>query len=171
MPLTDAAIKKATPSEKPFKKYDAKGLYLQIMPSGSKRWRFDYQHGGKRKTISLGTYPLVKLKQARDARDDAKRLLIDGIDPSQARQERKDAEQTGDSFETVARDWFDRQKPNWAESHSSKVINRLENDVFPLLGDRPISEVTAPELLKVLRKIEDRGAVESAHRVRTTCGT
>ena len=170
MPLTDTQIRKATPSQKPFKKYDAQGLYLQIMPTGSKRWRLDYQHAGKRKTISLGTYPLVTLKQARNARDDAKRLLVDGIDPSQERKARKGAETAGDSFEMVARDWFNRQKPTWADSHSSKIIRRLENDVFPLMGNRPITEITAPELLKVLRRIEERGAVESAHRVRTTCG-
>lgn len=172
MALTDAAIRKTAPQARAFKKSDGEGLYMQFTPTGSKRWRLDYQYNGKRKTISLGIYPRVSLKEAREARDDAKRQLLNGLDPSAQRQANKqrEAQAAGNAFEAVAREWHDKYSVRWADSHSIKIIRRLELDVFPILGKIDIADITAPELLRVLRLIEDRGAVESAHRVRTTCG-
>lgn len=172
MPLTDTAIRKAKPGDKPRKLADAKGLFLLVTPNGGKWWRFKFRFGGKEKLLSLGTYPDVTLKAARDKRDDARRLLSEGIDPGQHRKATKTmkAEQAANNFEAVAREWFSKNLPNWAESHSGKIMGRLENDAFPWIGVRPIADITAPEVLEMLRRIESRGAIETAHRVRGYCG-
>ena len=171
-PLTDADLRKTELRDKTYKLYDAGGLSIQITPRGGKRWRFDYKYAGKRKTISMGTYPLVSLKQAREKRDDCKRLLIEGIDPSEQRQanRRKAAMVAENSFEVVAREWHCNQSNAWAPFHSKRVIARLELDIFPILGKLDIADIEAPELLRALRKIEERGALESAKRVKTICG-
>lgn len=124
--------------------------------------------GGKEKLLSLGTYPDVSLKEARGRRDDARKLLADGVDPSDNRKAVKSAKtgRAANSFEVVAREWYAKKLPGWAVSNADKIIKRLENDAFPWLGGRPIAEITTPELLKTLRRIEERGAVESAHRMR-----
>lgn len=167
MPLTDTAIRSAKPREKPFKLSDAGGLYLEVAPSGGKWWRLKFRFGGKEKRISLGVYPDVGLKDARERRDQARRLLANGVDPGAQRKAARaaGAVRAGNSFEAIATEWFAKQKPAWAASHASKILLRLENDVLPWLGPRPIAEITAPEILSVLRRIESRGAVESAHRV------
>lgn len=172
MPLSDVTIKAAKPSEKPQRLFDAGGLYLEISPSGGKLWRFKYRFGGKEKRLSLGTYPTVSLKNARDRRDDARKLLSLDIDPSVERKIQKAAavERGANSFEVLAREWFAKHSPNWAASHAGKIIQRLENDVFPWIGGRPIADVTPPELLTVLRRIENRGALDTAHRVKQDCG-
>ncbi len=170
MSLTDPAIKNAKPGEKPRKISDEKGLYLLVTVKGAKWWRFDYRHNGKRKTLSMGVYPDVTLKEARIARDKARELLRKGIDPSIDRQAKKAIEGGADSFESVAREWFGKFSPNWALSHSSKLIRRLEKDIFPYLGSRQIGEITPPELLAVLRRIEARGAIETAHRAKQNAG-
>jgi len=172
MPLTDITIRRAKSGTKPFKLSDARGLYLLVKPHGGKWWRFDYRYDSKRKTLSLGTYPDVGLKLARERRDDYRRLLAQGVDPSENRKAAKAAraEALGNSFEVVAREWFAKHAPHWAPSHSDKIIQRLERDVFPWIGARPVAEIEAPELLAIVRRIEARGSIETAHRALQNCG-
>ncbi len=172
MPLTDTAVRNAKPASKPFRLYDRDGLYLEVTPSGGKWWRFKYRYAGKEKRLSVGVYPDVELRKARKRISDARQLLVDGIDPSQNRKATKAAteERAANSFEVVAREWVAKQMPNWAKSHGSRVLARFEHDIFPWIGGRPVAEVTAPELLTVLRRIEGRGALETAHRALNTCG-
>lgn len=172
MPLTDTAIRNAKPGEKPYPIRDEKSLYLIINPSGSKWWRWDYRFAGKRKTLSMGVYPDVSLKAARDKRDDARRLIADGIDPGENRKIQKAAllERAENSFEVIAREWYAKFSPNWAVSHSSKIIRRFEREVFPWLGGRPIAEIKAAELLRTIKRIESRGVLETAHRTLQNCG-
>lgn len=172
MPLTVTQIQNAKPQDKPVRLFDERGLYLEIAPAGGRWWRFKYRFGGKEKRISLGVYPDVGLKDARDKRDAARKQVAAGIDPGEARKTAKQAviEKTENTFDAIAREWFAKYSPNWASSHSSKIIRRLELDVFPWLGSRPIRDIIAPELLSVLRRIESRGAVETAHRVLQNCG-
>jgi hypothetical protein len=168
MPLTDAAIRNARPREKPVKLFDGGGLYVILTPAGARWWRFDYRYSGKRRTVSLGVYPAVGLKDARAKRDEARKHLAAGTDPSAARKAAKAAE--ADTLEVVAREWYAKQAPRWGLGHADNTIRCLERDVFPWLGTRPVGKVTAPELLEVLRRIEARGAIETAHRVLQNCG-
>jgi integrase len=172
MPLTDTAIRNAKPSEKPVKLFDERGLYLEISPTGGKWWRLKYRFDGKEKRLSLGVYPDASLKDARDRRDASRKLLADGIDPSENRKAMKSAraDRAANSFEAVAREWFAKYSPRWAASHSDSIIRRVERDIFPWIGERPIAEVTALELLTVVRRIETRGALETAHRALGNCG-
>lgn len=171
MPLTDTKIKNAKPQAKQYKLYDTAGLFMIVAPSGGKWWRFKYRLDGKAKTISMGTYPTVSLAKARERRDTARAQVADDIDPSQVRKAQKAARKVlGNTFEKVAREWFGKYEPGWAPGHASKIKSRLENDVYPYIGERPILEITPPELLMVLRRIESRGALDSAHRTRNTCG-
>ncbi len=171
MPLTDTAIRAAKPTDKAFKLFDEKGLFLLINPNGARYWRFKYRFSGKEKTLALGVYPDTGLKQARGKRDEARAQLDAGIDPSEQRKAQKlvGLERAANSFEVIGREWFERHCDTWAASHANKIIARLENDVFPWLGSRPIAEITAPEVLAVLRRIESRGTLETAHRVRGNC--
>ncbi len=171
MALTDTAIRTAKPAEKATKIADSGGLYLLLSPNGSKWWRLDYRFLGKRKTLSMGVYPTVGLKAARDKRDEAKRLLADGIDPGEERKIQKAArhERAENSFEVVAREWFAKFSPNWASSHADKIIRRLERDVFPWIGGNPIAEIKASDLLRAIKKIESRGVLETAHRALQNC--
>jgi len=172
MPLSDTAIRAAKPKDKTYLMTDGEGMYLEITPSGGKWWRFKYRFDGKQKRLSLGTYPDTGLKEAREKRQEARRLLATGVDPSENRKAKKAAGSgnIANSFEVIAREWFGRQEPTWVPSHSEKIISRLERDLFPWLGKRDIGTITAPELLAVLRRIEDRGAVETAHRALQNCG-
>ena len=172
MALTDTAIRSAKAPEKPVKLTDGGGLYLLLKPNGSRWWRFDYRFAGKRKTLSMGVYPDVSLKDARNRRDEARKLLAADIDPGENRKAKKTAqtEQAANSFEVVAREWFAKYSTNWAKGHADKIIRRLERDIFPWLGSRPIAEITAPELLQSLRRIEERGVLETAHRALQNCG-
>lgn len=172
MSLTDTAIRNAKPGTKPLRLYDEKGLYLEVRPTGAKWWRFKYRFGGVAKLLSLGVYDEVSLKKARQRRDDARTLLADGIDPSQHRKATKAAraDRAANSFEVVAREWFEKQSAGWVEHHGNRILRRLENDVFPWLGGRPVAEITSPELLATVRRIEDRGAIETAHRALANCG-
>ena len=172
MSLTDIAIRRAQPGKKPRKMFDRRGLYLEVAPRGGKWWRLKYRFGGKEKRLSLGVYPEVSLKEARRRCEDARRLLAREIDPSEHRQALKaaKAQRTTNSFEAVAREWFTKHAPNWAESHSSRIINRLERDVFPWVGGKPVASITAPQLLAVVHRIEQRGALETAHRALRNCG-
>ncbi|EGV33198.1 putative integrase prophage protein, partial [Thiorhodococcus drewsii AZ1] len=172
MPLTDAKIRNAKPAEKAVKLFDERGLYLEVSPAGGKWWRLKYRSGGKEKRLSLGVYPDVGLKEARERREEARALLANGIDPSEHRKAQKatQQDQAANSFEIIAREWHGSRSPGWAPGHASKIIRRLELDVFPWIGSRPIAAVTAPELLATVRRIETRGALETAHRALQNCG-
>ena len=172
MLLTDTAVRNAKPGAKPAKMFDERGLFLLVTPTGGKWWRLRYRFDGKEKLLSLGVYPDVGLKVARARRDEARKLVADGIDPGEHRKATKAAkgDRAANSFEVVGREWFAKCRPNWAKSHSDKIIRRFERDIFPWVGGRPIADVTAPELLAVLRRIESRGALETAHRALSSCG-
>ncbi len=172
MSLTDTELKKTKPGAKPAKLSDGGGLFLLVVPAGGKWWRFNYRFAGKQKTLSMGIYPDVPLIRARERRDEARRLLAEGIDPGENRKVQKAAKTalSENSFEAVAREWFAKFKPGWAVTHSDKIIKRLENDMFPWLGSRPVAEITAPEILQCLRRIEGRGALDTAHRAQQNCG-
>jgi integrase len=169
--LSDVAIRQAKPGMKARKLFDESGLYLLIVPTGGKWWRFKYRFGGKEKLLALGTYPDVGIKRAREERDEARRKVAEGMDPSAERKvARAVAQRDAGAFEAVAREWFQKFSPGWAPTHAKTVIRRLERDVFPWLGRRPTGEVNAAELLAVLRRVESRGALETAHRIHQICG-
>lgn len=169
MALTDVALRQAKAGAKTQRLSDAGGLFLEIRPNGAKYWRLAYRFDGKQKMLALGVYPDVSLVAAREKREAAKKLLANDTDPSDNRKALK-AVQTGEgSFEAVAREWFYQKSPVWAASHSSKIIVRLEQDIFPWLGSKPINTVTAPDLLAALRRIESRGAVDTANRAKQSC--
>lgn len=172
MPLTDTAIRKAKPTDKTQRLYDGGGLYVELSPSGGKWWRLKYRHGGKEKRLSLGTYPDTGLADARAKRDEARKLLAAGVDPGEHRKAEKAAgeDRAANSFEVIAREWIAKQSPTWAPSHGDKIIARLERDLFPWLGRRPIADITAKELLATVNRIADRGATETAHRALQNCG-
>lgn len=154
------------------KLFDGGGLFLELRPNGSKLWRLKYRFDGKEKLLALGAYPEVSRAAAREARSAARAQLAQGIDPGLARkaEKRSRVAKAGNTFEAVAREWLERNSSGWAPTHASKVIGRLENDVFPWLGHRPIGDLEAPELLESLRRIETRGAHETARRVRQYFG-
>lgn len=171
MPLTDTSIKNAKPRSKPWRAFDGGGLYLEISPAGGKWWRLKYRFGGKEKRLSLGVYPEVSLKEARGRRDSARKLLADGVDPGVNRKAINSArsDRAANSFEVVAREFYAKYSPTWAPSHASRIGRVFERDIFPWMGARPIAEITAPELLAVVRRIESRGALETAHRALGNC--
>ncbi len=171
MALKDLICRTAKPAAKPYRLFDGAGLYLEVAPSGGKWWRFKYRFAGKEKRLSLGIYPQTSLVEARERRYAARKLIEGGADPSQARKAGKAAlvAQSENTFEAVAREWFGKYSPSWALGHSEKIIRRLERDVFPWLGSRPVADVSPPELLAVLRRIEQRGALETAHRALQNC--
>ena len=171
MPLTDTAIRNASLQNKQYKLTDEKGMYLLVNKTG-KYFRFDYRYAGRRKTLALGVYPCVRLAEAREKRDDARKLIANGVDPSQVRKVQKSIriEQSENSFEAVAREWHGKFSSKWAASHAIKIIRRLELYIFPWLGSRPTAEISPPELLAVLRRIENKGIHETAHRAQQNCG-
>lgn len=171
MPLTDTAIRNAKPKDKPYKITDGRGLYLLVNKTG-KYFRWDYRFEGKRKTMALGVYPDVRLKDAREKHEDLRRVLARGVDPLELKKsnQKKTEAVKKNSFECVAREWFEKNKPIWTEKHAKTIISRLENNIFPWLGKKDVSQITAPMLLEQLRRIEDRGAIETAHRVKSICG-
>jgi integrase len=162
MSLTDTALRKAKPSTRPYKLSDGGGLFVLIKPNGSLLWRLKYRFDSKEKLLAVGRYPEVCLKLARSRREEARKLLAEGIDPGAKRQAEKVAQ--GDTFEAVAREWFAKHAPRWAKGHADKIIRRFETNLFPWIGHRPIADISAPELLKCLRRIEERGAIDTAHR-------
>ena len=167
MSLTNVAIKSAKPREKTYRLYDEKGLYLEVTLKGAKLWRWKYRFQGKEKRLAIGPYPEIGLQLARETRDKARALLASGTDPSAQKKAQKDAVSTNidSSFEAIARDWHSGRSRIWSVIHSKNVLDRLSRNVFPFIGQTSISDVTVPELLKLLRRIEERGANETAHRV------
>ncbi|WP_417542249.1 tyrosine-type recombinase/integrase [Methylophaga thalassica] len=172
MPLSDLTVRKAQPKEKQYKMADSEGLHLLIHPAGGKYWRFDYRFDGKRKTLAIGTYPDVSLKMARDKKSEARRQIAEGIDPNEFKKATKRArvEASANSFEHVAREWHHKFSSKWSEEHAERLIRRFEKDVFPYIGKKPVSQIDAPELLTVIRRIENRGAIDTAHRALANCG-
>ncbi len=172
MKLTDKACKNAQPADKPRKLADSHGLYLEIMPGGAKYWRFKYRFQGKEKRLALGVYPFISLAEARQKRDKAKRLLLEGQDPSSAKKEEKRTalQNAINTFEDIAREWHQNNLEKWNSRYGKTILHRLETDVFPTIGAMPIAQIRAPELLAIVRNIEKRGAYEIAHRAIQTCG-
>ncbi len=170
MPLTAADVRNAKPGEKTRRLYDSAGLYLEVPTSGNPRWRLKYRHPvtGKERRISLGVWPDTGLKDARERRDENRRLLANGVDPSEYRKAAKarGIERAANSFRAVAEEWLAKNGAIWASNHTSKVQGRLENDAFPWIGSVPIADLTAPQVLEILRRVEGKGFTESAHRLR-----
>lgn len=166
MPLSDRQIKAAKPREKIYRLTDGHGMYLEITPAGGKYWRMKYRIHGKEKRLAIGVYPDVSLADARAQRDDARRLLAQGIDPSKEKQARKISSRaaTENSFEVIAREWFSARMADKSESHRRRTLRSLELYLFPAIGHRPIAEIKPLELLAHLRKIEDTGKIETARR-------
>ena len=172
MPLTALKIRTTKPGPKTIKLFDERGLYLEISPAGGRWWRFKYLFDGKEKRISLGVYPDISLSDARERRDEARKLVANGIDPSENRKAQKSAktERAANSFEVIAREWYAKYSKTWVENHGNRIIRRLERDIFPWIGGKPIADLSAPDLLTVIRRIEERGALETAHRALSNCG-
>jgi len=170
--LTETAIRNAKPREKSYKLGDGRGLYLLVEPNGSKLWRLKYRFAEKDRKLSFGRYPQVTLARARERQLEARRLIDGEVDPLEHKQQEKRATRlaNSNSFEAVGREWFLKFSATWAASHSSKVLLRLENNLFPWLGPRPIRSLEAVEILEALRRIEARGALETAHRCLAYCG-
>jgi integrase len=172
MALTDTSIRNARATGKAFKLSDGGGMYLLVTPDGARYWRLDYRFAGKRRTLALGTYPTVTLSSARTRREEARALLAQNIDPSTAKKAIKRAAKLAieNTFEAVAREWLAIQSKRLAPRYSTLLLARLEADIFPQFGARPIADIGAPELLEALRKVEKRGVIETARRLRQTCG-
>ncbi len=171
VPLTNMQVLKAKPQKKQYTLFDGDGLFILITPTGSKLWRFKYRFGGKNKLIALGAYPEISLTEARAKRTEARRMVANGIDPMAARKEQQRAKVSEKAtFEVIAREWHKKFTPTWTTGHARVILSRMQRNLFPFIGERPMKEIKAPELLAVLRRIESRGALETAHRVRTIAG-
>jgi len=172
MALTNLQVQKAEPREKPYKLSDSLGLYLFVTSKDQKYWRLDYRFGGKRKTLALGVYPNVTLAEARTKRDDAKKQIKNDIDPSHVKRATKiaKAQSQEDSFKALSIEWFNQKQVPWSESHRDRVERMLYKELFPQLGSLPIGDITAPELLACLRRIESRGVLETAKRAKQVAG-
>ena len=170
-PLTDTRVKTIKPAEKPQKLFDGGGLFLLVTPTGGKLWRMKYRFGGIEKLLTIGAYPQISLAEARQKRDQATTMLANGVDPGNTKKAQKAActEET-ETFEVIAREWHTKFSPSWADSHSNKIIRRLELYVFPWLGNKPIKAITSQEILAVLQRIEAKGTLETAHRTQQNCG-
>lgn len=177
MKLNDKAVAAAKPKEKAYKLADGQGMYLEILPTGVKSWRMKYRFAGKEKRLVFGLYPSVSLKTAREWAQKARKLLAAGLDPSEVKKEAKSAviaaaapvDQT-ETVEAIAREWFEKFGSQWVDSHGAKIIRRLERDLFPWVGREEIKNVIPAALLAALRRVEARGAVETAHRLLQNCG-
>lgn len=172
MALTDPAAKNAKPKEKIYRLTDEKGLYLEVQPSGAKYWRHKYRFAGKEKRLAYGVYPEISLKEARNARDDSRRLLREGIDPAKIKRTRKARQnwEAENTFHSVSEEWFQKQVGTWAEATAKKRRALLHNDLLPWLGKSPVTDLETIDLLACLQRIEDRGALETAHNARQVLG-
>ncbi|NDF11526.1 MAG: DUF4102 domain-containing protein [Proteobacteria bacterium] len=171
MPLTEIKIKTAKTKDKPYKLSDGEGMFLLVHPNGSKYWRMKYRVLGKEKLLALGIYPEVSLKVARDRCSDAKKLLEKGDDPSHVKKEEKRQAILGaeNTFEALARKWHQKNIAKWTPIHGAKILRRLEHNIFPEIGKRPIKEIKPAEVLDAIRKVENRGATELSHRILQNC--
>lgn len=171
MPLTDKECRNAKAAPKVYRMNDSRGLYLEVSPTGGRYWRYKYKFLKKEKRVSLGVYPDTSLAEARSKRDAARKMLSEGVDPSEHKKEQKrDALlNAATTFELIGREWYDNQKSAWAEKHGVNVLRRLEMDVYPEIGSRPVRDITPPEVLAMIRKIEKRGALELARRATQMC--
>ncbi len=171
MPLSETKVRSAKPRGKEYKLFDGQGLFLLVTSSGGKLWRLKYRFDGKEKMLSVGTYPEISLAEARASRDKARKQIANSIDPGAVRKAMKQATTAEtETFEVIAREWHAKFTPMWKPGHAATIMARLEHDVFPWMGKRPINEIRAPELLAALRRVENRGALETAHRVRSIAG-
>ncbi|WP_321404782.1 tyrosine-type recombinase/integrase [Maridesulfovibrio sp.] len=166
MAITDAKIKAAKSTDKEQTLNDGEGLYLVISPNGRKWWRFRYQMNGKRTMLSLGTYPYITLQEARIKRGELKSQIAKGIDPSRKRKEDQRKSGATEAFEAISREWFGKQVSGWSERHAKTTMERMEKNIFPFIGNRPISELGVQDMLSVTQRCEKRGAVETARRIR-----
>ena len=172
MPLTATAVRQALPKAKPYKLSDGHGLFLLVNPKGAKYWRYKYRYGGKEKTLALGVFPEVSLKDARVAHQEARTKLDKGVDPGEERRVQKLTRNlaAADSFEAVALEWFGKVMPDKSESYRVRTRRILEKDLFPVIGQRPVGAIKPPEMLAARRRIEARGANDIAHRAKQTAG-
>ncbi|EPG8764095.1 TPA: tyrosine-type recombinase/integrase [Raoultella ornithinolytica] len=172
MPLTDLEIRRSKPLDKPYTLNDGNGLSLLIEPNGSKGWRFRYRFDGKPKMLSLGTYPLTSLTEARQKRDEAKKLVASGINPSDVRKRDKQDRQNeiSNTFEAIAREWYEKRIERWSAGYAEEMMKTFEADVFPYIGGRPIADIKPMELMGVLSRLDERGATEKLRKVRQRCG-
>jgi len=170
IPLSDMKVQKAKSKGKNVTLFDGGGLFLMVTPTGGKLWRFKYRYNGKQKLLAFGSYPEITLLDARRRRDDARRLLANNVDPGAIRKAQKQAKvEETETVEVIAREWHEKFKTKWTQGHATKIMRALERDVFPWIGTRPIKDIKAPELLTVLRRVESRGVLEGAHRIRGIC--
>ncbi|MDL2207451.1 integrase arm-type DNA-binding domain-containing protein [Desulfovibrio sp. OttesenSCG-928-M16] len=170
MPLTDTAIRNAKPTGKPQKLADTEGLYLYISPTGGKLWRMDYRFAGKRKTLSFGKYPTIGLKDARTRRDEAKKILADGIDPSEQKKVNKrviieEERRNQNTFRLVALEWYDTYAPDLSEKHALKLRRYLENVLFEAFGSKVITDIVPADILEAARPAQEKGRIQTAHRL------
>ena len=172
MPLSDTAIKAAKPKDKPYKLYDEQGLFIIIAANGGKWWRLKYFFNNKEKNMSLGTYPAISLKQARKIKDDARQLIAQGIDPSENKKAIKATKlgAAANSFEVIALEWIASHMANKASSHADKVKRRFETYIFPWLGNKAISDITAPEVLLCVKRVQNANKLETAARTLQATG-
>ena len=172
MALTDIKVKNAKPREKAYKLADAEGLFLLVTPKGSKYWRLKYRFNGKEKLLAIGVYDRTTLADARIKRNEARNLLAKGIDPNLVKQERKRSGKAAaeNSFEAIACEWFTKFSTKWTPKHAERTMRQFEKELFPWIGKQAINEISPPTLLSVLRRIESRGAIETAHRTHQLCG-
>nr|WP_323869991.1 integrase arm-type DNA-binding domain-containing protein [Xenorhabdus sp. CUL] len=172
MKLTARQVETVKPQDKDFKLSDGGGLYLLIKTNGSKYWRLKYRIAGKEKLLAIGTFPLVTLAEARKKRDEAKKLIAEGIDPNQDKKQKKLAAkgEINNTFESIAREWYEQRKDRWSVGYRTDMMSAFENDVFPYIGHRPITEIKPLELMEVLSRMEKRGATEKLKKVRQRCG-
>ncbi len=170
--LTAKEVQNAKPAPKLYRMFDANGLYLEVNPAGGRYWRYKYKFMGKERRLAFGVFPEVSLAEAREKRDQARKMLVSGVDPSEQKKATKLAAMVNaaTTFELVGREWYANQKEAWAEKHGANILRRLEADVFPEIGSRPVKGITPLELLAMVRKIEKRGALELARRATQTCG-
>ena len=172
MSLSDVKVRNAKPQTKPYKISDGEGMFLLIAPSGSKYWRLKYLFAGREKLLALGVYPEVSLGDARERRAQARKALAAGNDPGELKREAKRLKvlKKDNAFETVAREWYEQRKHQWVAVYSKKMLARLEGHILPKLGQRPITAITAPDILAVLRVIENNGTLETAQIIMQMCG-
>lgn len=172
MTLTARQVETAKPKEKSYKLFDGGGLYLEITAKGSRYWRMKYRFGGKEKRLAFGVFPTVTLAEAREMKNQAKKVLAAGGDPGEVKKEEKAIQKlsTGNTFEAIAREWHKSKADRWSLRYRDEIIDTFEKDIFPYIGKRPIAEIKPLELLETLRKMEKRGALEKMRKVRQRCG-